>query len=81
MRRYFFDFVGLARLVYDFHGRQFADPLGAHQAAQLLALNLEVEGDEDFVGGHVDVRDPRGGAVFSVAIRTAEQQAGDEVGA
>ncbi len=70
MRRYFFDLVGQGRCLYDFHGRQFPDPAAAREAAQLIALNVEIE---EFASGRVDVRDARGGEVFFIVIRVAEQ--------
>ena len=72
MRRYFFDIVGLGRVIYDFHGRLFSNPIDAQQVAQLLALNAEVEGDEEVAGGRIEVRDANGGSFFSVVIRAAE---------
>jgi hypothetical protein len=74
MTRYFFDLVGHSRSIYDFHGQLF-EPLKAQEQAQLLALNMLVEEDEDFVGGQVDVRDAKGGVMFSVAIHAPEQRA------
>ncbi len=75
MARYFFDLIGHSRSIYDFHGRALSEPLKAHEQAQMLALNVEVEDDEDFVGGRIEVRDVKGGVVFSVAIRVMEQLA------
>ncbi len=50
MTRYFFDCLGHSRKLYDFHGRSFSDQREAHQLAQLLALNMEVEGDDELPG-------------------------------
>jgi hypothetical protein len=75
MARYFFDLIGHNRSVFDFHGGTFSEGYKAHEQAQLLALNLQVEEDEAFIGGRVNVRDASGGVMFSVVIRDPEQLA------
>ncbi len=75
MTHYFFDCIGHSRKLYDFHGRRLPEEGDAQQLAQLLALNFEVEGDDQFVGGRVEVRNAQGGTVFFVAIAAAEQRA------
>lgn len=75
MARYFFDLIGHSRSIFDFHGGTFSDRYEAHEQAQLLALNLQVEEDEAFVGGRVHVRDAQGGVMFSVEIHEPEQLA------
>ncbi len=74
MIRYFFDCVGQSRRLYDFHGRRLSGDGEAQQLAELLALNLDVEGDEEFVGGRVEVRNPQGGTLLFVAIPRPEQR-------
>lgn len=75
MARYFFDLVGHHRSFFDFQGHPFSDQYKAHEQAELLALDLQIEEDEEFVGGRVDVRDIKGGVMFSVAIRVPDQLA------
>ena len=72
MKKYFFDRVGRACSEYDFRGREFAEPHKAYQLAQLLALDLEVGGGEEFSGGSISVRNADGHKLFSVQIREAE---------
>ena len=69
MKKYFFDVVGQQRAEYDFHGREFAQPQKAFQLAQLLAIDVEVEGKDEFCGGCVNVRNADGHQLFSVPIR------------
>jgi hypothetical protein len=68
MARYFFDLIGHHRSLFDFQGHTFSDRYKAHEQAQLLALDLQVEEDEEFMGGRVDVCDVRGGVMFSVTV-------------
>jgi hypothetical protein len=72
MKKYFFDRVGRGSSEYDFSGRDFAEPQKAFQLAQLLALDLEVEGGEEFSGGSINVRNAAGHKLFTVPIREAE---------
>ena len=72
MKKYFFDRVGRGSSEYDFRGHEFAEPQKAFQLAQLLALDLEVEGREEFLGGSINVRNADGQKLFSAHIREAE---------
>ncbi len=72
MNKYFFDRVGRGSSEYDFRGREFAEPQKAFQLAQLLALDLEVGGNEEFAGGSINVRNVVGHQLFTVRIREAE---------
>jgi hypothetical protein len=73
MKKYFFDVVGDKGSVYDFRGRDFAEPQKAFQLAHLLALDFEVGGDDEFSGGLINVRNADGHKLYSVPIREAEQ--------
>ena len=72
MKKYFFDRVGQDCSQYDFSGRDFAEPQKAFQLAHLLALDLEVGGDQEFAGGSINVRNAYGHKLFSVPIREPE---------
>ena len=72
MKKYFFDRVGERCSEYDFRGREFAEPQKAFQLAQLLALDLEVDGVDEFCGGSIHVRNADGHKLFSVPIREQE---------
>jgi hypothetical protein len=72
MKKYFFDRVGERCSEYDFRGREFSEPNKAFQLAQLLALDLEVGGPEEFCGGSISVRNADGHKLFSVPIREPE---------
>jgi Domain of unknown function (DUF6894) len=66
MTRYFFDFVGRDRNQYDYHGRVFKTPEHARGFAELMALDLGIEPDTEWVNIHV--RDARGHLYFSVPV-------------
>jgi hypothetical protein len=72
MKRYFFDRVSQGCSEYDFRGRDFAEPQKAFQLAQMLALDLEVSGDDEFAGGSINVRNADGHKLFTVPIREPE---------
>ncbi len=72
MKKYFFDRVGQGCSEYDFRGRDFAEPQKAYQLAQLLALDMEVGGGDEFFGGSINVRNADGHKLFSVPIRQPE---------
>ena len=72
MKKYFFDLVGQRGSEYDFRGREFAEPQKAFQLAQLLALDLEVGGEDEFSGGSINVRNADGHKLFTVPIRTPD---------
>jgi hypothetical protein len=72
MKKYFFDRIGQGCSEYDFSGHDFAEAEKALQLAQLLALDLEVGGREEFVGGSINVRNADGHKLFSVPIGEPE---------
>jgi hypothetical protein len=72
MKKYFFDRIGQDCSEYDFRGHDFAEPQKAFQLAQLLALDLEVEGHEAFAGGSINVRNADGHKLFTVRIGEPE---------
>ena len=72
MKKYFFDLTGQRCSEYDFCGRDFAEPQKAFQLAQMLALDLEVSGGDEFAGGSVNVRNAVGHKLFSVRIGEPE---------
>jgi Domain of unknown function (DUF6894) len=73
MTRYFFDVLGRGRSEYDFSGTLFPDPQQAFDWAQLLAIDLEVAGeDQEFIGGRLGVRSIDGRELFSIPIDQTE---------
>jgi hypothetical protein len=72
MKKYFFDRIGQGCSEYDFRGHDFAEPQKAFQLAQMLALDLEVSGAEEFAGGSINVRNADGHKLFTVTIREPE---------
>jgi hypothetical protein len=69
MNKYFFDVIGQSSSEYDFRGREFSEPHKALALAQLLALDFEVGGGDEFCGGSISVRSADGHKLFSVPIR------------
>ena len=72
MKKYFFDVVSEKGPEYDYSGHDFAEPQKAFQLAQLLALDLEVKGDDEFFGGMIAVRNADGHKLYSVRIGEPE---------
>jgi hypothetical protein len=70
MKRYFFDIGSQCRSMYDYEGRDFETPDAAYQLAEMIALDLEVQGE--WVGWAVAVCRPDGERVFSIPVRNAE---------
>jgi hypothetical protein len=70
MKRYFFDLGNQGRSVYDHQGRDFETPDAAYQLAEMIALDLEIEGE--WAGWAVAVRSPEGESVFSIPVRDWE---------
>jgi hypothetical protein len=68
--KYFFDLVGPQRSEYDYEGRNFSDPSEMFRMAELIAVNLEFEGQ--WSGWSLDVRDAQGRQVFTIPIRASE---------
>ena len=70
MKRYFFDLGREGRSVYDHQGRYFESDEAAYELGELIALDLEVEGE--WAGWAVAVRNPEGRSVFSIPVGDAE---------
>jgi hypothetical protein len=70
MTRYFFDLGNQSRSVYDHEGRYCETPDAAYQMAELIALDLEVDGD--WAGWAVAVLSPEGRKVFSIPVRSMQ---------
>jgi hypothetical protein len=70
MMRYFFDLGTDCTSMYDHQGRDFATPEDAYQLAELIALDLEVNGEWN--GWAVAVRNPKGQQIFLIPVRSAE---------
>jgi hypothetical protein len=72
MRRYFFDVVGRKRAEYDYRGRDFPAPDKAFRLAELMALDLAMEADDEWAGFSVKVRNADGGELFQVPVQPAQ---------
>jgi hypothetical protein len=70
MRRYFFDLGTQCRAMYDYKGREFATLEAACRLAELIALDLELDGE--WTGWAVAVRSVEGKSVSSIPVRDAE---------
>ena len=70
MKRYFFDLGTQCKSMYDYRGRECDTPEAAYELAELIALDLEFEGE--WVGWAVAVHSPEGEKVFSVPVRDEE---------
>jgi hypothetical protein len=70
MKRYFFDLGNRDTSLYDHQGCDFETPDAAYQLAEMIALDLEVDGD--WVGWAVAVCSPEGKRVFSISVRNEE---------
>jgi hypothetical protein len=68
--RYFFDLGGQERCLYDFNGREFETLEAASELAELMALDLEMDGN--WAGWAVAIRDANGGTRFSIPVRSAD---------
>jgi uncharacterized protein DUF6894 len=71
MRRYFFDFVGQKRCAYDYNGRDLPTPENAYDLAELIALDLGIEEDDEWTGWSVNVRNAEGREFFSVPVQSS----------
>jgi hypothetical protein len=69
MTRYFFDVVGSGRSEYDYRGQYLPSPEKAYRLAELIALDLGVETENEWAGSAVAVRTPEGQQLFSVAVQ------------
>jgi len=72
MTKYFFDLVGRDCAQYDYQGRVFSVPEQAFRMAELMALDLEMNGDGEWSGWSVTVRSVHGQQYFSVPVRAPE---------
>jgi uncharacterized protein DUF6894 len=70
MQRYFFDLGTQCRAIYDYQGREFAASEAAYQLAELIALDLELNGEWAGWGGAV--RSVEGKKIFSIPVRDAD---------
>jgi Domain of unknown function (DUF6894) len=75
MKKYFFDLVRQDCSEYDFQGRDFSAPEKAFQLAELMALDLEVRREGEWLGWSIDVRNAHGQQYFSVPVRELEMKA------
>jgi uncharacterized protein DUF6894 len=69
MNKYFFDVTGQHYCEYDHQGRILAHPEEALSVAELLALDLEVQDAEEWLGCAIVVRDCWGKQLCSVPVR------------
>jgi hypothetical protein len=68
MKRYFFDFRGIATNSYDYHGRFFRSAKDARDAAEMIALDLSCSEVEKWVGSKINVCDAIGTTLFSIPV-------------
>jgi len=68
MKRYFFDFRGIASNSYDYHGRYFRSAQDARDAAELIALDLSCSDMDRWVGSKINVCDAIGTTLFSIPV-------------
>jgi hypothetical protein len=69
MRRYFFDVVSQHYLHYDYRGRDFPAPERAYELAELIALDLAVDSDDERIGCLINVSTADGRKLFSVPVQ------------
>jgi hypothetical protein len=69
MGQYFFDRVSETRAEYDYRGFPFATPEKARQLAELIAIDLGIEGEGSWCGWFIDVRNAYGEKFFSIPVR------------
>jgi hypothetical protein len=70
MTRYFFDRGTQRDSMYDYKGGEFPTPDAAYQLAELIALDLALDGE--WAGWTVAVCSPGGERFFSVPVRDAD---------
>ena len=68
MQKYFFDLVGQGRSQYDYRGHVFAAPERAFRFAELIALDLDLRGEGEWLGWSVNVRNEQGQQYYSVPV-------------
>jgi hypothetical protein len=69
MRRYFFDVISGQYSNYDYCGRNFPTPESAYELAELMALDLAVDTEDEHVGRSVNVTTADGRKLFSVPVQ------------
>jgi hypothetical protein len=74
LNKYFFDVVSPngEACEYDYTGRMLDRPEKAHDVAELLALDLEMNSDRQWAGWTVHVRDAQGRQFFSIPILASD---------
>jgi hypothetical protein len=75
MVKYFFDIVRKGHPEYDYQGREFSSLEKAMQLAELIALDLEISPQGEWVGSSVTLRDQRGRKLFTRTIGEPELMA------
>jgi len=73
MSRFFFDIVSKQVRNFDFHGRLFGSPLEALQMAEILALDLGVSEEAEWMDAEIQVRDERGGHILSLPVAASSE--------
>jgi len=68
MKRYFFDIVTRDRSELDYKGRVFSTMKEAYDAAELIALDLEVRFEDEMIGSAVTVSSVEGRKFFSIPV-------------
>ena len=69
MMRYFFDVNDKSSTQYDYSGRFFPNIGEAREMAELIAIDLACTEIDQSFAREVQVRDPAGKQLFSVAVR------------
>jgi hypothetical protein len=70
MRRYFFDVVSGQCSSYDYRGREFPTPESAYELAELMALDLAIDTDDERDACSINVSTAEGRKLFSIPIQT-----------
>ena len=68
MNKYFFDLVGRQRSEYDYRGRELPSPEKAYQLGELIALDLGIDGQREWSGWSIKVRNSLGQQFFSIPV-------------
>jgi hypothetical protein len=71
MERYFFDLVKHDRSELDYVGQVFATVEEAHDAAELMAIDLVVTQMDEMIGSTITVSRAEGGKLFSIPIQAS----------
>jgi hypothetical protein len=71
MARYFFDVINESGRSHDYQGCDFPTPDGAKRQGELIALDLQLEQEnEGHVTGKVSVCDAMGRELFSIPVQS-----------